>query len=208
MGSDTHEALSRLLQKYLSPINAKSILSRALGEFQLTPEKIDPSHLRRLLPRLEPSVRLFITAAEFQTFQQATREMQGAANAAPQRTVVVHERDIPGVLLVVRELCRRAGAKTFSTQTMLTAVSELARNIVSYTPGGYIDLGLGGTPPRLKVLAADTGSGIPNLPEILSGRYRSKTGLGRGLMGVKQLAAYFDIQTGAKGTTVTLEFKL
>jgi len=208
MGSDTHDALSRLLQKYLSPINTKSILSRALGEFQITPEQLNATHLPRLIPRLEPSVRLFISSAEFRTFQQAAQALQGAGSVASRRIPVVHERDIPGVLIVVRELCQRAGVKTFSTQTMLTAVSELARNIVSYTPGGAIELGLGGSPPRLKVQASDTGAGIPNLTEVLSGRYRSKTGLGRGLIGVKQLAAHFDIQTGAGGTTVTLEFKL
>ena len=213
MGSDTHEALTQLLQKYLSPINAKGTLSRALSEFQLTPDKLGPAHLPRLLSRIEPSVRLFVSASEFEVFKQAIQKMQGAATAVAatpkmRRIAVLHERDIAEVLMVVREMCRTVDAKTFSTQTMLTAVSELARNIVSYTPGGYIELALGGAPPRLKVVAADTGTGIPNLTEVLSGRYRSKTGLGRGLIGVKQLAARFDIQTGPQGTNVSLEFKL
>ncbi len=209
MGSDTHQALTQLLEKYLSPINAKSILSRALTSLQLRPDQLSQVHLQKLFERIEPSARLFIPASEIGAFQQAARELQGAPLTPMRRIPVLQERDITEVLLVVRELCRTAGAKTFTTQTMLTAVSELARNIVSYTPGGYIEVGLvAGTPPRLKVQAVDQGGGITNLPEVLSGRYRSKTGLGKGLLGVKQLAASFDIQTGPRGTTVTLEFKL
>ena len=212
MGSETHEALAQLLQKYLSPINAKGTLSRALGDMQLTAERLEPVHLPRLLGRLEPAVKLFVSSSEFRIFQQAVQQLQYAPRSGPgpamRHIAVVNERDIAEVLMVVRELCRTATVKSFVMQTTLTVVSELARNIVSYTPGGYIELGLEGTPPRLKVVAADTGPGIPNLNEIFSGRYRSKTGLGRGLIGVKQLAAKFDIQTGPRGTTVSLEFRL
>jgi serine/threonine-protein kinase RsbT len=94
-------------------------------------------------------------------------------------------------------------------QRAATAVSELARNIVSYTPGGRLKLEpIAGTPPRLRIIARDQGPGIPHLPDVLSGKYRSKTGLGRGLRGVKELTASFDIQTGPAGTTVTAEVLL
>jgi serine/threonine-protein kinase RsbT len=39
----------------------------------------------------------------------------------------------------------------------------------------------------------------------MSGRYRSKTGLGRGLLGTKRLADNFDIATGATGTRIVVE---
>jgi serine/threonine-protein kinase RsbT len=212
MGSETHDALAQLLQKYLSPINARGTLSRALGDLQLTAERLEPVHLPRLLGRLEPAVKLFVSSTEFRTFQQAVQQLQygpRSGNGPVVRHIgVINERDIAEVLMVVRELCRTAAVKSFVMQTTLTVVSELARNIVSYTPGGFIELSLEGTPPRLKVVASDTGPGIPNLNEIFAGRYRSKTGLGRGLLGVKQLASKFDIQTGPKGTTISLEFRL
>ena len=52
---------------------------------------------------------------------------------------------------------------------------------------------------RILVRATDTGTGIPNLDEDMSGKYRSTTGLGRWLLGVKRLADRFDIKTGKSG---------
>jgi serine/threonine-protein kinase RsbT len=39
----------------------------------------------------------------------------------------------------------------------------------------------------------------------MSGRYKSKTGLGRGLLGTKRLADRFEISTGKHGTRVVVE---
>jgi serine/threonine-protein kinase RsbT len=58
------------------------------------------------------------------------------------------------------------------------------------------------------VRATDQGPGIPNLNEVLSGRYRSKTGLGKGLIGVKRLATRFTIHTDASGTHIEAEVRL
>ena len=44
--------------------------------------------------------------------------------------------------------------------------------------------------------------------EVLSGRYRSATGLGRGLLGVKRLADRFNIRTSKSGTHVEAEVNL
>ena len=43
---------------------------------------------------------------------------------------------------------------------------------------------------------------IEGLDRILAGQYRSKTGLGKGLSGVKKLASRFDVATGHQGTRV------
>ena len=58
---------------------------------------------------------------------------------------------------------------------------------------------------RIVVRAIDRGPGIPNLEEVFSGRYRSKTGLGKGLLGTKRLADKFDISSSITGTQVTAE---
>ena len=42
----------------------------------------------------------------------------------------------------------------------------------------------------------------------MSGRYRSKTGLGRGLLGTKRLSDHFDVATGATGTLIVAEVLL
>jgi serine/threonine-protein kinase RsbT len=61
---------------------------------------------------------------------------------------------------------------------------------------------------RIVVRAADSGPGISNLEQVLTGAYRSKTGLGRGLLGTKRLADKFGVATGASGTTVVAEVGL
>jgi len=42
----------------------------------------------------------------------------------------------------------------------------------------------------------------------MSGKYRSTTGLGRGLLGVKRLADRFTIKTGKGGTSIEAEVLL
>jgi serine/threonine-protein kinase RsbT len=57
----------------------------------------------------------------------------------------------------------------------------------------------------LRMYARDRGRGIRNLEQILRGEYQSKTGLGKGLLGVKRLAQRFDVKTGAQGTEIRVE---
>jgi serine/threonine-protein kinase RsbT len=59
-------------------------------------------------------------------------------------------------------------------------------------------------PRKVRIQATDRGPGITNLDEIIRGQYKSKTGLGKGLMGVKRLAQRFDIQTDERGTLIDL----
>jgi serine/threonine-protein kinase RsbT len=131
--------------------------------------------------------------------------------ANPSRNVSVEirvEPDITRARAEARRLCEAAGTSGYTVQRVTTIVSELARNIVSYTPGGSIELVLrtdGG--PRMLVTSRDTGSGIPNLEEILSGKYRSRTGLGKGITGCRRLADVFRIDTTPKGTTIEIEVR-
>ena len=54
-----------------------------------------------------------------------------------------------------------------------------------------------------EVEPAHTGPGIPDLDLILSGTYKSKTGLGLGLLGVKALLDNLQIESSsATGTRV------
>jgi serine/threonine-protein kinase RsbT len=91
-------------------------------------------------------------------------------------------------------------------QKVATIVSELARNMVLYAGGGIVEIAsTNGQPKRVVVTGTDQGPGIPNLSEVLSGRYKSRTGLGRGLLGTKRLSDRFDVSTGNDGTRVIAE---
>jgi signal transduction histidine kinase len=52
------------------------------------------------------------------------------------------------------------------------------------------------------ITVTDQGGGIPHLDEVLGGSYRSKTGMGMGLLGTKRLMDEFSIETTRIGTTV------
>jgi serine/threonine-protein kinase RsbT len=119
------------------------------------------------------------------------------------------EPDISRARSEARRICEALGTSGFTVQKVTTIVSELARNIVSYTNGGSIDLrprtdGI----PRMQLTARDSGKGITNLDEILSGKYRSRTGLGRGIAGCRRLADEFHIETGTDGTCIKVEVRL
>ena len=48
----------------------------------------------------------------------------------------------------------------------------------------------------------------PSLDDVLAGRYKSKTGMGRGIIGVQRLSDKFNIQTGPLGTKVEVEVRI
>ncbi|WP_140987018.1 ATP-binding response regulator [Asticcacaulis tiandongensis] len=94
-----------------------------------------------------------------------------------------------------------------------TAVSELARNVYQYTSGGRVEFSVESAQSRatsgqLIVTVSDRGRGIANLKEILAGDYRSKTGMGLGIMGARRLTDHFDIETGSEGTVISIRSAL
>ena len=84
-----------------------------------------------------------------------------------------------------------------------TATSELARNAYRYARGGRVLLARDGETLRIEV--SDDGPGIPHLDDVLSGAYRSATGMGQGLVGVHRLMDDVHIDTSAEvGTRVVI----
>ena len=122
------------------------------------------------------------------------------------RMDIRYEHDV----VLARQRARQvAAALKFDSQDqtrIATAVSEIARNTFQYASGGIVDFRIEKTPePALVISVSDKGRGIPNVKEILGGRYVSKTGMGVGLLGAKRLMDSFTINTVAgMGTTVTL----
>ena len=86
------------------------------------------------------------------------------------------------------------------------AASELARNIYMYAKLGSVTLRLVDEPAtyRFELMADDNGPGIGNLDVIMSGTYRSRTGLGRGIVGTRALLDELKVDTApGKGTHIT-----
>ena len=108
-------------------------------------------------------------------------------------------------VVVARQRARQiAGLVGFDSQDqtrVATAVSEMARNAFRYAKGGRVEFSIEGeSPPQVLIaIVRDKGPGIPNLDEVLGGRYRSQTGMGIGIIGVHRLMDRVEIRT-ARGT--------
>ena len=106
-----------------------------------------------------------------------------------------------------RDVAEILGFDRLEQTRIATAVSELARNAHRYAGGGEVRIHC--APDALRVEVVDSGPGIPNLDEVLRGEYASSTGLGRGLVGVRQLMDEFLIDAPAgRGTRVSVAKRL
>lgn len=105
-----------------------------------------------------------------------------------------------------REMCRDLGLSEINQVKVATAISELARNIFHYAQTGNIALRRLGAPRAgIEIIATDQGPGIPDLKLVLSGNYKSRTGMGKGLLGARRLVDFFEVESGPeKGTRVVL----
>lgn len=191
-----------VLTRYLSPINAQGLLSRTMRTSDMMPHDLRDGDVRELVARLEQGARLFVVPARQADLTRDLRALLPTTAPASHRLQLASERDLALALQAARELASAMGARPLTLQAVATIASELARNIVSYTPGGVLELIPDPSGRSIVIRATDRGTGISNLPEILAGRYKSKTGLGRGLLGCSRLAKRFDIKSGATGTVV------
>jgi len=120
---------------------------------------------------------------------------------------VQYEQDV----VVSRQRARQiAGLLGFDGQDqtrIATAVSEIARNAYRYAGGGKVEFSLEGEslPQVLHVRISDKGPGIPDVAHVLSGRYRSTTGMGIGLIGAHRLMDRVEVRSErGKGTDISL----
>ena len=80
-----------------------------------------------------------------------------------------------------------------------TAVSEIARNTFQYGGGGRAEFSILDDPEKMLLITLrDQGRGIPNLDEIMAGKYVSQTGMGLGIVGAKRLMDQFKIETNGR----------
>jgi serine/threonine-protein kinase RsbT len=102
-----------------------------------------------------------------------------------------------------------AGLRFSSSELTLiaTAISEVARNIVSYAGTGEIVLRLVGQGARrgLVVIARDRGPGIADVDRAMQDGFSTSRGLGIGLPGSKRLMDDFRLVSEiGKGTEITM----
>jgi serine/threonine-protein kinase RsbT len=124
------------------------------------------------------------------------------------RVAINSDQDIVGARQKGRTLAADVGFSAADATLIATAISELARNIVSYARKGEIRLQKVQNSARkgIIVVASDDGPGISDLRQALRDGFSTSGSLGLGLPGVRRLMDEFEIvsQTG-RGTTVTVK---
>ena len=114
-----------------------------------------------------------------------------------------HERHVVHARQRARDIAGLLGFDHQDQIRVATAASELARNTFRYATGGAVEFLVQDSSPQLFVIqVTDAGPGIKNLDEILGGRYVSKTGLGKGIVGTSRLMDKFQIEAPSSGTRV------
>lgn len=115
-------------------------------------------------------------------------------------------------IVVARQQGRALAATLALPSSDLTliaaAISELARNILTYARRGEIELRLvqEGSRRGIVVIARDEGPGIPNVAQAMQDGYTTGGGLGLGLPGAKRLMDEFEIISApGEGTIVTMK---
>jgi serine/threonine-protein kinase RsbT len=115
--------------------------------------------------------------------------------------------DVVMVRQAVREFAKAAGFSLVDETKIVTAASELARNVIQYGGGGTVLLEALNDDVRrgVRLVFEDQGPGIADLELALRDGYSTGGGLGLGLSGARRLANEFaiDSRPGA-GTRVMI----
>lgn len=196
-------ALLLVLGRYVSATRAQGVLMRARSELRVR----GPSD-SQLIARVVEGLRMFVGDAQARAASAELTRAAAPRAIEPIEIEVKIEADIARARLAARDISLALGTSALILQKLATVVSELARNMVLYAGGGKLMIRpCSGDRRCLHVMSRDQGGGIKNLPEIMSGKYKSRSGLGLGLLGTKRLSDAFEIETGPTGTRVEVEVR-
>ena len=115
--------------------------------------------------------------------------------------------DVVCVRQVVREYSVAAGFGLVDQTKIVTAASELARNVLHHGGGGVMHIQSLNDDVRcgLRLTFEDQGPGIPDIELALKDGYTTGSGLGLGLGGARRLSDEFAIDSRpGQGTRVTI----
>lgn len=124
-----------------------------------------------------------------------------------ERLSVTSPDAVVSVRQMVRDFAIDARLSLVDQTKLITAASELARNMVIYGGGGVVlvEKLVNDARSGVRVTFADEGPGIDDVALALRDGYTTGSGLGLGLGGAKRLVHEFDVQSAkGQGTTVVI----
>jgi serine/threonine-protein kinase RsbT len=123
------------------------------------------------------------------------------------RLHVADETDLTQVVMTADRLAEGVGFDTLTRAKLMTAVSELARNILKYAGRGTVLFVRVEIAMRrgVEIVVEDRGPGIADVERALEDHYSTSGTLGLGLPGVRRMVDEFEIQSARnQGTCVTI----
>jgi serine/threonine-protein kinase RsbT len=117
------------------------------------------------------------------------------------------EQDVVPFRNRVKEHAVKIGMGLVNQTKLITAASELVRNMLKYGGGGkaVIEVISQGRENGVRLTFKDNGPGIKDIAQAMKDGFSTGKSLGLGLPGTKRLVSEFDIKsTVGEGTTVTI----
>jgi len=120
---------------------------------------------------------------------------------------VVKEQDSVFLKNRVKEVAVRIKMGLVNQTRLITAASELVRNMLRYANGGncLIEVVSSGRNNGVRLTFTDSGPGIPDIAAAMRDGFSTGKSLGLGLPGTKRLVNEFEIKSKVgEGTKVTI----
>ena len=121
--------------------------------------------------------------------------------------VIAREIDVIPFRNRLKEYAVKIGMSLVNQTKIITAASELARNMLKYAQGGKVTIEVvsRGRDNGIRLTFKDEGPGIQDVNLAMKDGYSTGKSLGLGLPGTKRLVSEFHIDSVVgKGTTVTV----
>src|SRR5688572_8054428 len=121
--------------------------------------------------------------------------------------LIQKEQDVVPFRSRVKEYAVKIGMSLVNQTKLITAASELVRNMLKYADGGSVNIEIisQGRENGIRITFEDKGPGIKDIMLAMKDGYSSGKSLGIGLPGAKRLVNEFDIKsTIGQGTTVSI----
>lgn len=117
------------------------------------------------------------------------------------------EQDVVPFRNRVKEYAVKIGMSVVNQTKLITAASELVRNMLKYANGGEtrIEVISEGRNSGIRLIFEDKGPGIQDIALAMKDGFSTGKSLGIGLPGAKRLVNEFDIKSSpGEGTTVSI----
>jgi anti-sigma regulatory factor (Ser/Thr protein kinase) len=201
------DRLLDVLSHYVSPIIARSLFQVGLRRSGIPESRASVALTPAFLKGVVSGLKLYVPdAAQRRACEREVEQLLGDPELEQHVIPLTIEGDIVQARARARLLAVELGFNHTDQVRIATAVSEIARNALSYAGGGEVQIEpLAEPKPGIRVSVRDSGPGIRELSVILSGGYSSKTGLGLGMRGCRELMDEFHVETAlGAGTTITM----